>query len=153
MDGEDDHVVRAGETLNAIAARLLHEGETRRVQRALAQHNRLQDADVIFPGQILRIPRAWLKSRPGTLEVAAVRATDADGSVGPYNPTRVLEVPAKTPKPACLIEGPAGGGARCSRHRPRRRAEAHRWPRWPQWSTKSQRPATRRRNASGLRNR
>lgn len=69
----DDHVVRPGETLNGIAARLLHEGETGRVQRALAEFNRLSDADRIAPGQVIRVPRAWLKSRPSSLEVTAVK--------------------------------------------------------------------------------
>jgi hypothetical protein len=70
---EDEYQVGAGDTLNGISARLLYEGETRRVQRALAQHNRLGNADRIHPGQVLRIPRAWLKSRPSTLDVASVQ--------------------------------------------------------------------------------
>jgi hypothetical protein len=73
IEEEDEHVVSPGETLNGISARLLHEGETRRVQRMLAEHNRLSDADRISPGQVLRIPRAWLKARPATLEVVAVQ--------------------------------------------------------------------------------
>jgi len=78
-EGDDEHLVRAGETLNGIAARLLHEGETRRVQRALAQHNRLADADRLQPGQTLRLPRAWLKSRPSTLEVTSVQGEVRSG--------------------------------------------------------------------------
>jgi len=77
--GDDEYPVRAGETLNGISARLLHEGETRRVQRALAQHNRLSDADRLQPGQVLRIPRAWLKSRPSTLEVTSVQGEVRSG--------------------------------------------------------------------------
>jgi hypothetical protein len=79
LEGDDDYLVRPGETLNGIAARLLHEGETRRVQRALALHNRLSDADRIHPGQTLRIPRAWLKSQPSSLEVAAVQGDVRSG--------------------------------------------------------------------------
>lgn len=73
--GAADHayVVREGDTLNGIAARLLHEGESRRVQRALAQHNRLADPDRIWPGQTILIPRAWLKSGSAEIEVAAVQ--------------------------------------------------------------------------------
>jgi hypothetical protein len=78
-EGDDEYLVRAGETLNGIAARLLHEGETRRVQRALAQHNRLADADRLQPGQVLRLPRAWLKSRPSTLEVTNVQGDVRSG--------------------------------------------------------------------------
>ncbi len=79
-EGDEEYLVRAGETLNGIAARLLHEGETRRVQRALAQHNRLSDADRLQPGQTLRLPRAWLKSRPSTLEVTSVQGEVRSGS-------------------------------------------------------------------------
>lgn len=67
---EERYTVTAGDTVIGISRRLLHEGETRRMQRALARHNALDDADQISPGQVLRVPRAWLKSRPGTLEVA-----------------------------------------------------------------------------------
>lgn len=77
--GDDEYAVRPGETLNGISSRLLHDGETRRVQRALAQHNRLSDADRLRPGQVLRIPRAWLKSLPGTLEVASVQGDVRSG--------------------------------------------------------------------------
>ena len=77
----DDHVVLSGETLNGISARLLHEGDTRRVQRALADFNRLSDADRIVPGQIIRIPRAWLKSRPASLEVVALKGDVRSGGL------------------------------------------------------------------------
>lgn len=78
-EGDEEYLVRAGETLNGISARLLHEGETRRVQRALAQHNRLADADQLQPGQVLRLPRAWLKSRPSSLEVTTVQGDVRSG--------------------------------------------------------------------------
>lgn len=71
--GDEEYVAQPGDTMNGISQRLLHEGETPRVQRALQQHNRLSDPDVIHPGQVIRIPRAWLKSRESAVVVVAVQ--------------------------------------------------------------------------------
>jgi hypothetical protein len=80
LEPDDEYRVAPGDTLNGIAARLLHEGETRRAQRALARHNGLSDADRIQPGQLLRIPRAWLKWRPSALEVSSVQGEVRSGA-------------------------------------------------------------------------
>lgn len=72
--GDDEtYVAQPGDTMNAISGRFLHEGETPRVQRALQRHNKLSDPDLIHPGFVVRLPRAWLKSRPSALEVVAVQ--------------------------------------------------------------------------------
>jgi hypothetical protein len=44
---------------------------------------------------------------PGTYYLR-VRAIDPDGTIGPYSAVQAMTVPAKAPKPNCLIEGPAG---------------------------------------------
>jgi len=70
---DESYIAQPGDTMNGISQRLLHEGETTRVQRALQKHNGLAEPDLIHPGLTIRIPRAWLKSRPSALEVVAVQ--------------------------------------------------------------------------------
>jgi hypothetical protein len=77
-----EHIARTGDTLNGLATRLLTAGNTARVQRALQQYNRqFPDPNRIYPGQIVRFPRAWLKGqpRPVTFEVAAVQGDVQSG--------------------------------------------------------------------------
>ena len=53
-----EHEVIAGDTLSAIARRYYEDGSMYPVIQQANQHI-VPDADLIFPGQILRIPRAF----------------------------------------------------------------------------------------------
>lgn len=66
---DTDYVAQRGDTVIGIARRLLIDGRSSNVQRALIRHNRLRDADVITPGQVLRIPENWLRSAAARIEI------------------------------------------------------------------------------------
>jgi hypothetical protein len=67
-----EYVAKPGDTMIGIARRFLSQGREWRVQRALIQHNRLRDADVIAPGQVVRIPENWLLNAAARIEIIAL---------------------------------------------------------------------------------
>jgi hypothetical protein len=76
-----EYVAKPGDTMIGIARRFLANGRQWPVQRALIQHNRLRDADVIAPGQVVHIPENWLLSATARIEIIAFSGdvqSDAD---------------------------------------------------------------------------
>lgn len=59
--------IRKGDTLNGLSHCCLTPGS----QRKIAAYNRLANPDRLLAGSILRIPRAWLKTRPIGLTLLA----------------------------------------------------------------------------------
>lgn len=74
---EVSYEVRSGDTLGALARERL---DSPARWRDVANYNLIPDPDRIEPGQVLRLKRAWLRSRPGKLKVEAVTGeVQADG--------------------------------------------------------------------------
>jgi len=83
---QDEHVVRTGETLFAIAWRY---GKN---QKDLARWNKLGDGSLIYPGQVLR-----LKPPPGMSESSGI--SSASSPPDRENRSKLPEIPTEAPPP------------------------------------------------------
>lgn len=82
------YAVRPGDSLTAIARLFLKDSDE---WIKVAHHNQLKSPDVLLPGQILRIPVAWLQQEPG--RVSLVSST---GLVSVQSSENASFVPAQT---------------------------------------------------------
>lgn len=78
-DGEWALEVVPGDTLTAIAERLLRQPHT---WQSLHRHNALRDPHFILPGNTLRIPLSWLRSEAAQAEVIQVSGSVAYSAPG-----------------------------------------------------------------------